>query len=95
VHFGRSEHTNFEALRKSLKLVPKKNEVVCLISRTGSQVCFVYGYEKSNGGPVVLRSVRLRLVDRGAWNPMMLGNYAQKVGLVLDGVKLFEEYYRR
>lgn len=94
-HFGRSEHTNFEAVKRGLKLSLKKDHVVCLVSYTGNQMCFVYGYEEQNGGPTVLRSTRLRLIDRGAWNPMMLGNYARKVGLTLDGIKLFEDYYKR
>lgn len=95
VHFGRSEHTNFITVRRALKLSLKKNEVVCLVSKSGNQLCFVYGIEQSVGMPPVLRSVRLRLTTGARWNPMMLANYARNVGLTLDGVKFFEEYYRR
>lgn len=94
-HFGRSEHTNFITVRRLLKLSLKKNEVICLVSRSGDQLIFVYGIEQSVGMPPVLRSVRLRLTTGAKWNPMMLANYARAVGLTLDGVKFFEDFYKR
>jgi len=95
--FRKSELTNFFALkRRSLK----PGEVACLVSSTGLQIVFVYAPGHVHGGPEdpdreVLRSEKLRLTSGGRWNPMMLGNYAQQVGLDLEGIKLFEVHYER
>jgi hypothetical protein len=34
------------------------------------------------------------LAASGAWNPLMLANYAERAGVHLDGLKKFEEYYK-
>jgi hypothetical protein len=43
---------------------------------------------------MVLRSVRLRMTS-GEWNPNMLQNYANAVGLTLNGRERFETIYNR
>lgn len=100
--FQRSESTNFRMLAKKNKWNLGKDEVACLVSKTGDQIVFVYGegVAKNVGlrgveveHPVV-HSTRLRLDDRRKWTPTMLVNYAEEVGLKLDGLKRFEEYYR-
>lgn len=89
-----SEATNYSRY-VTYKLGP--GDVVCLVSMTGNQLAFVYRpidvLSKDHGwNQEVLRSVRLRL-SRGTWNPLMLTEYARRVGLKLDGLKRFAEFY--
>lgn len=98
VSFRKTEATNFDEVTRKLKLKLSPHEVVCLVSLTGNQIVFVYGWSPSRKQDtkttkqMVLRSERLRL-DHGTWEPLMLGNYARKVGLHLDNIRLFEEHY--
>ena len=39
-----------------------------------------------------IQSLKLR-VSGGRWHPLMLANYANEVGIDLDGIKKFEEVY--
>ena len=50
-------------------------------------------WEDETGRTVqVLSSRRLRISTK--WNPLMLANYAERVGLKLEGLKRFETYYQ-
>lgn len=97
--FSKSEATNFRELSKKNKwrtLGP--DECVLLVSMTGDQVVFVYQtrdvhWFESRASEVV-HSRRLRLDGRQKWNGTMLVNYAEMVGIKIDGLKRFEEHYR-
>ena len=94
VNFGASELTNYRALAKRNKWSLAKGEVACLVSLTGNQIVFVYAPTSGAAGEV-LRSERVRLTSRGRWNPLMLADYAEEVGLHLDGIAKFGEHYKR
>ncbi len=100
VDFRRSELTNFEELVKknaSLKAL-KKDDVVLFLSRGGDQVVFVHGFNNVEGEKgttsIFMESVKLRMIHGSTWNPLMIANYAKKVGIHLVGLKTFEEHYR-
>lgn len=97
--FRRNELTNFLAA-KSEKLRLRDNECVLLVSPSGNQLIFVHreirvgNTPKTGGAPTLfVHSERFR-VTRGAWNPLMLANYAQHCGITLVGIKRFEEHYK-
>jgi hypothetical protein len=97
VDFRKSEQMNFEEVMKKEQLVLGPNDVVAFYSRRGNQVAFIWrptainfaDYGKRPGTATVVRSLRLRLSNR-TWDPMMLQNYANDVGLVLEGLRRFE-----
>src|SRR5574341_1444635 len=89
----KSERTNFDLIAKPMRLRLKAGVAALLVSGRGDQLIFVYGYGAVDDDHVALRSERLRLTS-GSWNPLMLANYAAEVGLHLDGIKKFEDYYR-
>lgn len=98
VSFGKSEDTNYEAIKAGLRGIKlDRYDVVLLVSQTESQVMFVYQPTEIELRPgrksEVLRSVRLRLRGKGAWNPYMIANYAEEVGIKLEGIKTFQEHY--
>ena len=99
ISFARSEDTNFEAVKSSLRGKLDRNDVVLFVSLTQNQIMFVYNPTNVEIRPgatkEVLRSVRFRLRGRGTWNPLMLANYAAECGLKLDGIKRFEEHYEQ
>lgn len=97
VDFRRGVPTHVQELR-SINRWPTlgDRDVVLLISQTRSQLAFVYHDEKvhsSTGGDrVAVAHLRLQLDKSTPWNPLMLKNYAEKVGLDLLGLKKFEEF---
>lgn len=96
VDFRKSEYHNFMDIQKRAKLDLSKDDCILLISHGGNQLIFVYGFANlQNGysGRQVLRSERYRLL-RGTWEPMMLADYAEQVGIKLEGIKKFEEHYK-
>lgn len=100
VTFGRSEDTNYEAVKSGLRGIKlDRYDVVLLVSKTESQVMFVYQPTEIELRPgrksEVLRSIRLRLRGKGAWNPYMIANYAEEVGIKLEGIKTFQEHYEK
>jgi len=100
--FRKSERTNFLELKKARKL-PKlgKGDVVLLVSLSENQCVFVYGFTafdaECNDGRErhveICRSERLRITG-SRWNPLMIRNYAERVGIKIDGLKRFEDYYK-
>jgi hypothetical protein len=73
------------------------NETYLFVSRSGNQLVWVLHYE-----PDVLvqktkrrriESLRMR-ISGGYWNPLMLQNYANEVGIELEGIKRFEEAFK-
>lgn len=95
--FRKNEATLYnEYLKKNP--APFGDSVILFISLSRNQMVFVHGFEaladkSKHGIRRVLWSERLRL-DRGTWNPLMLVNYAERVGLHLVGLKRFENFYR-
>lgn len=99
VNFRQSEATNFAKLPKGKRESLKNGEAICFISRMGNQLVFVHKggtFGKTARGlqRTVVYSTRLRLT-RGTWNPDMLANYADEVGLELIGLKRFEDHYAK
>lgn len=101
VNFQRSEAENFQAVMKKhphLDLGP--NEVVCMVSLARNQMVFMYrreevelvGYGQRRGTADLYRSERLRL-SRSTWDHRMLQNYANQLGIQLDGFRRFEEIF--
>lgn len=76
------------------------NDVVCFFSGRGNQVLFVWKPQEISlekfgarkGTATVYRSERLRL-SNSTWSPDMIQNYANQVGITLDGIKRFEEIH--
>jgi len=75
----------------------KKGEAFLFLARGGNQVVFVFRdptieFEGQRVARRVIDSRRLRL-DGGTWNPYMLQNYANEIGLHLVGIKRFEQVH--
>lgn len=72
------------------------NGAVCFVSKTGNQIEFVYNAVDidGDGSRIALLSAKCRLT-RGGWNPLMLQNYAESVGLHLENIRSFERYFAR
>jgi hypothetical protein len=94
-NFQRSEATNYASAVAENKLALGKDDVVCLVSLKGDQLVFVWKPLQIEDGARgrerhIVSSQRLRLTG-GVWNPLMLANYAERVGLQLDGLRKFEQ----
>jgi len=94
VDFRKSELSNYLEHVKDKDKKLGKDDVALFISQSGNQLVFVYGFTDMDEKKKVLRSERLRITG-GTWNPLMLQNYAERVGLHLDGLRRFEQHYRR
>src|ERR1700690_4091723 len=95
VSFGKSEQTNFlefSAKNESLAKNLSSEDAILFVSKTGNQLVFIHGFTVLDSKTKVLSSRRLRL-SGGKWNPLRLANYATEVGVTLDGIKRFEQYY--
>lgn len=100
VSFRNSERTNYDKWAKAGGTLAS-GDVVLFVSLGGEQLVFVSKPVQINmtahggvGTREVLFSQRLRVAG-GTWNPLMLANYAEQVGLQLDGLPRFEAYYRK
>ena len=93
VHFGKSELTNWvDILRRRPQLGRlKADDVVLLVSKGGNQLVFLHGFDVLEEQKI-LRSTRLRIAGGARWNPLMLVNYANSVGLKITGLKTYEEH---
>lgn len=98
VDFRKSEATNFEEMKKKERLQIHGSDVVCFRSQSRNQVVFVWAPTTINlseygkkGAAIVFRSQRLRL-SHGTWDPLMLQNYAEALGIHLVGIKRLEDY---
>jgi len=97
--FRKNEMTNYveacERFPQLKELGP--HDVVAFHSQSGGQVVFVHGFlevEPANGRTRrVLRSERVRLTDAHAsWSELMIADYAERVGIRLEGIKKFAEH---
>lgn len=98
--FRKSERTNLVEFRKKnyaavRNLLP--DDVICFISSQQDQLVFVHGFVEMTNGKnqffQILSSRRLRITG-GTWNPLRLADYAKEVGLELEGLKKFADYYK-
>lgn len=99
--FRKNELTLLDELRKNPKYKSVgelgANETCLFVSRTETQLVWLIGQKELLDGTHtrnVVDTRRWRLLD-GAWNPAMLGNYAQAVGIELIGIRLFQEGFKR
>ena len=97
----RRAHKDNERIVSSLKT----NEAVMFLSKGGDQVRFVFAKLEAQRDELLpdtkwnaewIYCIHTALTVRldGAFNPLMLQNIANRVGLRLEGFKLFEEHYR-
>ncbi len=97
--FRNSEKTLFAAWSKSKgNTLTGTNDIVIFVSLTRNIMYFVHGHRVVRGSDSitkVLWSEKLRLDTGDTWNPLMLVNYAERVGLKLVGLKRFEEFYKK
>lgn len=95
--FRKSEATNYATVPPLARR--SDDDCVLFISAKGDQLMFVFPslkFDTAIGEHTVLHSERLRIMSGGKkWNPLMLQNYADAVGITLIGIKSFEEHYRR
>lgn len=100
VDFRLSEATNYILLLDRYPNLSKlgANDVVLLRSRSGDQLVFLHGFQYVSDGVksprIMLRSEKLRLMDKETWNPLMLSDYAEQVGIRLDGIRKFEAHLK-
>ncbi len=104
VDFRKSELTNYDSFRRS-KLWPGElgtNEAFLFVSRGGNQLVWVLNVSSVEATHAdkrgyldrrMIDSRRWRIEGGTSWNPMMLQNYANEVGLELIGFKRFETVY--
>ncbi len=94
--FSKSEATRFMELPPEIRDRLSGNGAVCFLSKSGNQIEFVYAAADidGTGERFALLSAKCRL-SRGGWNPLMLQNYANQVGLRLENIKSFEKYFNR
>lgn len=97
VDFRRSEITNFNDLRKrepALIKSLKSDDVVLFISSRRTQIVFVWAQDRLTlGGKDVNVTTSLRYrISGSTWNPLMLRDYAEAVGIHLEGawIKKYE-----
>lgn len=93
--FRRSEATLYEALPVAERKL-RGEEAILFVSGVGNQMAFVWAPVKAIGQTgretVIIRSAKLRLTS-GTWSPLMLENYANALGLELDGFKRLEKQF--
>lgn len=95
--FKRNEATHLQDYEKEHGVVHLgKDDCILFVSRSGHIMRFVFGWTNEIAGLAkhVLSSYSLRCARGESWEPLMLGNYANEVGITLVGMKRFEEYYR-
>lgn len=101
--FSRSEMTNYREWKEESGRDLGNGEALCIVSLTGNQMVFVWkpipfqsitpnGSSKVHQSEVFL-SVRIRMDIAGWWEPRMLRDYANQVGLELIGLKRYEEFF--
>lgn len=98
VDFRKNERTCWlDFISKNKKFTLTSNEALLFISKSMNQLCFVYGVDNltnadGTNGLEVIASLKFR-ISRGTWSPLRLGEYANQVGLELQGIKSFVEHY--
>lgn len=105
-NFQYSEAENLkDVLKKNPSVTMTPADVVLLVSRSKDQMVFMHrptelnletlpGAGARKGTAIAYHSERVRL-SRSTWNPLMLQNYANSVGIELDGLRRFEEIHEQ
>lgn len=100
-NFQYSEAENLkDVLKKNPSVSLSPSDVVCLVSKSKDQLVFMHRPTELNlsalqgggarkGTAIAYHSERVRL-SRSTWNPLMLQDYANSVGINLDGLQRFE-----
>jgi hypothetical protein len=102
--FRKNELTLFkEVLKKFPELELTGIDTVALISGTGKQIKFIFGFSKltvigktgelTGNETNVLKSELHRIDGPGGWNPDMIVNYAEACGIHIINRKRFEEIH--
>lgn len=102
--FSKNEVTLFEEAMKANKGIELgPSDGVLLVSRSGKMLKFVrraqeVGYMNASGQngrkTTVVFSETYRITGGGKWSPYMLANYAEELGLTLEGIKRFEQHVK-
>lgn len=104
--FRKNEATLMEEVAKEIKqLRLTKHDAVCMISGGGKILRFVFGFLEhdmvdARGNTVagklqrILPSRTYRITAHGTFNPLMLANYAEAMGIELADIKKFESYVK-
>lgn len=98
VDFRSTELAIFEKYRRSKDFAgdPRTGEAYLFVSKSGTQLLWVLHYEAKvqvlNRDRRRIESLKMR-VSGGYWNPLMLQNYANDLGIELEGIKRFEEVF--
>lgn len=94
VDFRKNELTNWLEMQKEHPLVLGKDQTVCFVSSSMRQIVFILACKvvqtKKLDEVPLIESLRLRL-GAGQWDPYMLQNYANELGIELVGIKRFEQ----
>lgn len=98
VDFRKNELTTYRLFKEKNKNYPDPmpGEAYLFVSKSGNQLMFVLNYKKDiklhKSKRDIIESLRLRL-SGGRWNPLMLANYAEEVGVKLLGIRKYEEIF--
>lgn len=71
----------------------RKNEAYLFVSKNHDQILWIVGADQIGGTaehPIIVLNSRRWRIQGGTWNPKMLANYAQYVGISLLGITKFE-----
>lgn len=100
--FRKSARTLYDELKKNRKLFqgdPKPGDVYVFISSSANQLIFITGEASVTNWPGSRHEAEQTILDYRTWrikngtlSPLMLENYANKVGLSL-GLKTLEEWH--
>lgn len=101
-NFSKSARTLYDEIRADRKLwrgALQQDEAYLFISQTGNQLMFILGDHEIESRPGTRYATKRRILDARLWRieggsfePKMLENYANNVGLTL-GRKTFEDYW--
>jgi len=91
--FRKNEWTNYKSFKKSKYMAGglNKNEAILFVSKSRNQLIWILNVTEDDERPVV-DSRRWRILS-GTWDPLMLQNYAEEVGIHLVGIRRFEDMY--
>jgi len=104
-NFRKNEVTLYEEARGEMGDVApfRANDCILVINRARKLLRFIYlpqevsqnpDGKKANGVSIrVMASQVYRILENGTWDPRMLSFYASQLGVELEGIKKFEEYF--
>lgn len=95
VDFRKSELTNYEIHRRSLPPLGSQ-EAFLFVSRSENQLVWILNFgdtTTANGKLAEIIDSRRWRLTRGTWNPDMLYDYAEEIGIELINKKSFREKF--